>query len=162
MWDTELKSLFQAVKKAQGDLVKETNKIKNQRARNEEKAAKKQAAKAKAAAKAMAAPEDGGDELTGIEAWKLYESASEFLVNPTEAPWRQAPIMPAQGDSWEPDMLVPSILPVDVKEVNGYVLEGEVGKMEVTLLPEWYEMFPSASGWLEQAVGSSGCVLLTA
>ena len=152
MWDTEIKSLHQALKKAQNDLIKETNKTKSRKARDEEKELKKLAAKAKATAKAVAAPQDDGEEKVGIEAWELFLSIADYALNPSAAPWRQTPLTPTTSGRWEPDAKIPSLLTVNTDDISGLLLEGPVDTVEATDLPEWYDLLPSASDWLEKAL----------
>ena len=149
LWDTHLKSVYQAVKKAQGDLVKETNRINNQKAKDAQKELKAKAAKEKAAAKAMAAPEDSGEQQVGVEAWPIYMSMTEVGMD-NERAWRQHPL---SGDTpqWEPDVRTPSLINLSGEDIEGALLEGPVGTIEREDMLEWYEFFPSAQAQLEKA-----------
>ena len=149
LWDNHVKSVYQAVKKAQGDLVKETNRINNQKAKDAQKELKAKAAKEKAATKAIAAPEDSGEQQVGVEAWPIYMSMSEVGMD-NERAWRHHAL---SGDSpdWEPDVRAPSLINLSGEDVEGALLDGPAGTAERDDMLEWYEYFPSAQAQLEKA-----------
>ena len=148
-----MKSLQQAVAKAQKDLVRETTKFNNQRIAREAKAKKEAEAKAKAEAAKSAAPEGDGDDARGIELWELYSSMPEAIEKGSAC--RVEPEMPTDGSSWSPSPEVPTIIEVDMADLQTMILE-EGAASVIDELPDWSAGLPSVADMMHKA-----CLLMS-
>ncbi|CAE7579100.1 unnamed protein product, partial [Symbiodinium sp. CCMP2592] len=83
-WERDCESRLKALKKAEAGVAREAKKIRDKE--NRDKLAEQKRAKAKslAAAKAIEAPPDGGEPITGLNAWVLYAQGETGAMKPIE------------------------------------------------------------------------------
>ena len=82
MYESQVKSLLQASKKAKGDLIKETTKLKNKLEQEEKKRQKLAEAKEKKRLKELAIEEgdvcaDGEDGESSFKSWKIFQDSAQ-------------------------------------------------------------------------------------
>ena len=152
-WDGLMKSMNQAVQKAQKDLVRETNKHKANRIKHEAKEAKRAKAHAKAAAARILADDDhDGEALVGVEVWSLYASMTEAMK---AGGCRLDPDIPIDASDWIPRVSVPTILTAEEADIDNLKIEtnndGLGSKPIIEELPEWPEQLPSVAEFMEKA-----------
>ena len=155
LWDKEIKSAHQKVKKAQADLVKETNRMNSKAAKDADKARRKKAAAERKAVHADAAEEDDGDAKHGLDLWPLYTSIAEIGQSKDGTlKHRAPPVVPSATGDWSASAKTSSLLHVEPEDASCNQLpeDAEPGTYERIAFPDWEELCPSAATHLDKAM----------